>query len=132
MAETPPRFVYGGAEITRHYNNTRDPNITLREGRVIARYGNAVVVAYLRAMARARLVSAWRPVALCESGDNPAINTGNGYYGWVQFSLPTWRSVGGTGLPSDHGRAEQAYRAEILRGRAGLGQWPVCGPRYAG
>jgi hypothetical protein len=88
--------------------------------------------AYRAAHSHDALIEAWRPVAVCESGDNPAINTGNGYYGWVQFSLPTWRSVGGSGLPSDHDRAEQAYRADILRQRSGLGQWPVCGGRYAG
>jgi hypothetical protein len=129
-AEDPPRFVYGGAEITRWWNETHDPNITLTTGRQAAHYLNGIVVAYLRAVERAQLVERWRGVARCESGDNPSINTGNGYYGWVQFSLPTWRSVGGAGLPSDHGRAEQAHRAEILRSRAGLGQWPRCGIYY--
>lgn len=86
----------------------------------------------IAASQQADLVEAWRPVAECESGDNPAINTGNGYYGWVQFSLPTWRSVGGTGLPSDHDRATQAHFAEILKDRSGLGQWPVCGRYYRG
>ena len=44
----------------------------------------------------------WDRLAQCESGGNWAINTGNGYYGGLQFSLGTWRAYGGTGLPSQH------------------------------
>ena len=43
----------------------------------------------------------WDSLAQCESGGNWAINTGNGYYGGLQFNLGTWQSYGGTGLPSD-------------------------------
>ena len=43
----------------------------------------------------------WDALAQCESGGNWAINTGNGYYGGLQFNLGTWQSYGGTGLPSD-------------------------------
>lgn len=66
-------------------------------------------------------------LAECESGGNPSINTGNGYYGLYQFSLPTWRSVGGSGLPSEASAAEQTMRAKILYDRSGPGQWPTCG-----
>ncbi|WP_435298441.1 transglycosylase family protein [Timonella sp. A28] len=68
----------------------------------------------------------WAKLAQCESGGNPSTNTGNGYYGLYQFSLPTWRSVGGSGLPSDASAAEQTKRAQILQQRAGWGQWPAC------
>lgn len=68
----------------------------------------------------------WAALAQCESGGNPATNTGNGYYGLYQFSLPTWQSVGGTGLPSDASAAEQTQRAQILQARSGWGQWPAC------
>ncbi len=68
----------------------------------------------------------WAALAQCESGGNPATNTGNGYYGMYQFSLSTWQSVGGTGLPSDASAAEQTKRAQILQARAGWGQWPHC------
>lgn len=90
---------------------------------------------YLVAVDQARhndLVWRWSGVAQCESGGNWAINTGNGYYGGVQFLLATWRSVGGQGYPHQNTPAEQAYRAEILRQRAGLGQWPHCGRFYRG
>lgn len=94
------------------------------------------LLAYLAAVDRAQqaqhadLVWRWQGVANCESGGNWHINTGNGYYGGVQFLLSTWRSVGGVGYPHEASPGEQAYRAEILKGRAGLGQWPVCGRYY--
>jgi len=68
----------------------------------------------------------WDRLAQCESGGNWAINTGNGYYGGLQFSAATWRSVGGTGLPHQHSREEQIRRGQILQSRAGWGQWPHC------
>ena len=61
--------------------------------------------------------SIWAAIAQCESGGNPSINTGNGYYGMYQFSLPTWRSVGGTGLPSEASAEEQTMRARMLQQR---------------
>ena len=90
-AEYPPRFVYGGAEVTRWWNDTHNPNITLETGRAMATYYNGLVVRYLRAVARAQarsdLIWHWQGVAECESGGNWSINTGNGYYGGVQFML---------------------------------------------
>lgn len=68
----------------------------------------------------------WAALAQCESGGNPSTNTGNGYYGLYQFSLPTWQAVGGSGLPSDASAAEQTQRAQILQARSGWGQWPAC------
>lgn len=76
------------------------------------------------------VVAPWIPVSMCESGGNWSINTGNGYYGGLQFSLTTWQSVGGQGYPHQASAHEQATRAEILKARAGLGQWPVCGRYY--
>jgi len=73
--------------------------------------------------------SVWDQIAACESGGNWAINTGNGYYGGLQFTLSSWRAVGGSGLPSDASRAEQIARAETLQARQGWGAWPVCAAR---
>lgn len=70
--------------------------------------------------------SVWDSLAKCESGGNWSINTGNGYYGGLQFSAATWRAVGGTGLPHQHSREEQIKRAEMLLARSGWGQWPAC------
>lgn len=68
----------------------------------------------------------WDRLAKCESGGNWKINTRNGYYGGLQFSAGTWRSVGGTGLPHQHSREEQIKRGKILQQRAGWDQWPSC------
>jgi uncharacterized protein YabE (DUF348 family) len=75
----------------------------------------------------------WAALAACESGGNPAIVSSNGlYYGLYQFSVSTWRAVGGAGLPSQASPAEQTARAEALYTRSGAGQWPVCGKNLFG
>lgn len=71
----------------------------------------------------------WDAVAQCESGGNWAINTGNGYYGGLQFTLGTWRSNGGSGMPHQASRAEQIRVAENVLRTQGIGAWPVCGKR---
>lgn len=71
--------------------------------------------------------SVWDSLAECESGGNWAINTGNGYYGGLQFNLQTWRAYGGTGYPHENSRAQQIAVAEKLRdARGGYGAWPSC------
>ncbi|RSS73399.1 transglycosylase family protein [Streptomyces sp. WAC06614] len=77
--------------------------------------------------ASAATASQWDAVAQCESGGNWSINTGNGYYGGLQFSLSTWRGYGGTGMPHQASKAQQIAIAEkVLKGQ-GKGAWPVCG-----
>lgn len=66
-------------------------------------------------------------IAACESGGNPATDTGNGFYGKYQFTFSTWQSVGGTGNPAQAGEAEQNRRAAMLYAREGASPWPVCG-----
>ena len=69
----------------------------------------------------------WDSLAQCESGGNWAINTGNGYYGGLQFNLGTWQAYGGTGLPSDASRETQIAVATRLRdATGGYGSWPAC------
>lgn len=68
----------------------------------------------------------WDKIAQCESGGNWSINTGNGYYGGLQFTLQSWRGVGGSGYPHQASKAEQISRAEMLRARQGWGAWPAC------
>lgn len=70
--------------------------------------------------------SDWDRLAKCESGGNWAINTGNGYYGGLQFNLSTWRSNGGTGYPHQNTREEQIRVAENLRAARGYAPWPGC------
>ncbi len=70
--------------------------------------------------------SVWDRLAQCESGGNWSINTGNGYYGGLQFTLGTWRGAGGSGYPNQASRAEQIHRAQIVQARSGWGAWPAC------
>ncbi len=70
--------------------------------------------------------SVWDRLAMCESGGNWAINTGNGFYGGLQFTLASWRAVGGTGMPNEASREEQIARGQILQARGGWGNWPAC------
>ena len=85
----------------------------------------------------------WTPVAHCESHGNPATNTGNGFYGLVQFTPSTWRAVALDAgrpdlagvLPHQATAADQLALADHLAfGMAGggLGHWPVCGAYYGG
>ena len=69
----------------------------------------------------------WDALARCESGGNWAINTGNGYYGGLQFNLQTWQAYGGSGLPSENSRESQIAVATKLRdANGGYGAWPHC------
>jgi resuscitation-promoting factor RpfA len=65
-------------------------------------------------------------LAQCESGGRWNINTGNGYYGGLQFSAATWRSVGYGGLPHQASREVQIQAGQKLQARSGWGQWPAC------
>jgi hypothetical protein len=71
----------------------------------------------------------WDGVAQCESGGNWGIDTGNGYYGGLQFTESTWLANGGTGNPSNASKGEQIRVAENVLHSQGAGAWPVCG-RY--
>ncbi len=68
-------------------------------------------------------VGLWDKIAACESGGNWSINTGNGYYGGLQFNLQTWRAYGGTGRPDQQSKAAQIAVAERVRKASGLGAW---------
>ena len=71
----------------------------------------------------------WQSLAECESGVNWSINTGNGYYGGLQFSASSWAGAGGTQyapLPHQATPAEQIATAEKLRANGGWGHWPHC------
>ncbi len=71
--------------------------------------------------------SVWDRLAQCEAGGNWAINTGNGYYGGLQFNLGTWHANGGTGLPSNASRETQiAIATKVRDASGGYGAWPGC------
>ncbi|ADG73763.1 Transglycosylase domain protein [Cellulomonas flavigena DSM 20109] len=70
----------------------------------------------------------WAALAKCESGGRVDVVSSTGkYHGLYQFSVSTWQSVGGAGLPSQASAEEQTARAKMLYNRSGAGQWPHCG-----
>lgn len=68
----------------------------------------------------------WDRLAQCESGGNWHANTGNGYYGGLQFSPSSWAAVGGAGYPHEASREEQIQRGQQLQAIQGWGAWPSC------
>jgi LysM repeat protein len=86
----------------------------------------AAGIALGAAPAQAAPTSVWDRVAACESGGNWHINTGNGYYGGLQFSLATWHGYGGAGNPADASKSTQIAIAEKVLAGQGWGAWPVC------
>ncbi|KUI35782.1 transglycosylase [Mycobacterium sp. GA-2829] len=69
----------------------------------------------------------WDAIAQCESSGNWSINTGNGYYGGLQFLPSTWKEHGGVGSPEKAPREYQILVAERVLRTQGIGAWPVCG-----
>jgi uncharacterized protein YabE (DUF348 family) len=69
----------------------------------------------------------WDLLAKCEAGGNWAINTGNGYYGGLQFNPGTWRAYGGQGMPHENSREQQiAIGEKVVAASGGFGAWPGC------
>jgi resuscitation-promoting factor RpfA len=108
---------------------------TVRQRAVIAT-GGLTLAAGLSLLtahgAAAASTSTWDKVAKCESGNNWQINTGNGYYGGLQFSRSTWAAYGGTTYAARADlatRAQQILVAERVLAGQGAGAWPVCGPK---
>jgi hypothetical protein len=71
-------------------------------------------------------VAQFEQLAQCESGGNWSINTGNGYYGGLQFNLATWRSVGMSGYPHQASKATQIAAGQKLHSSRGWKPWPAC------
>ncbi len=68
----------------------------------------------------------WDSIAQCESGGNWSTNTGNGFYGGLQFTESTWKANGGTGMPQNASRDEQIAVAQRVAQTQGMHAWPVC------
>jgi LysM repeat protein len=72
----------------------------------------------------------WSAIAACESGGNWSANTGNGFYGGLQFTQSTWQAYGGGQYASSANQAtasqQIAVAQQVLAGQ-GIGAWPVCG-----
>jgi LysM repeat protein len=79
--------------------------------------------------ASAAPASAWDSVAQCESGGDWSINTGNGFYGGLQFTSSTWKAYGGTAYAPQANQASKGQQisvAEKVLASQGPGAWPVC------
>jgi uncharacterized protein YabE (DUF348 family) len=76
---------------------------------------------------------AWDRIAECESGGNWSINSGNGYYGGLQFDHGTWVAYGGDAYANNANQASKAQQIAIAEkvkaDRGGYGAWPVCGQK---
>ena len=76
--------------------------------------------------------STWNAVASCESTNDWSANTGNGFYGGLQFTPSTWAAYGGTAYAASADQATQGQQiavAENVLASQGPGAWPVCGPQ---
>jgi nucleoid-associated protein YgaU len=119
----------------RYRGRHRKPSTTARLTTVgVVGFGTAAASVLLPTAANAATDAQWDRVANCESGGNWHINTGNGYYGGLQFSARTW-----TSFDTKHyarradlaSRAEQIDVANHVLARQGWGAWPTCS-QYAG
>jgi len=115
--------------MTRYHGRHRAPTSTGRTAAKLAVTGLVVgaPLTALAAPASAATTGQWDAVAQCESGGNYAINTGNGFYGGLQFTLSTWAAYGGTGAPQNASKSAQIAVAERVLAGQGKGAWPVCG-----
>ncbi|MFW3474658.1 transglycosylase family protein [Streptomyces microflavus] len=109
----------------------RRPSKTVRFATLAGITGAAVAVPLMGATnASAASVETWDAVAQCESGGNWSINTGNGYYGGLQFSQSSWAAAGGTQYASRADLAskdQQIATAEKLLDLQGPGAWACAG-----
>src|SRR4051795_8092219 len=103
---------------------------TALAGVPVAAGATVVGLSVLSTPAQASTTHDWTGVAQCESGGDWNINTGNGYYGGLQFSQQTWAGYGGTSLAARADLAtpaEQVQIAEKVLAGQGVGAWPTCG-----
>ncbi|MFD9391619.1 transglycosylase family protein [Streptomyces sp. NPDC060000] len=110
---------------------------TRRSSRKTAVLAGAILLAPLGLLSATGGASAadsgvWDRIAQCESGGNWSINTGNGYYGGLQFSAGTWRAYGGTAYASTADKASKAQQISVatkVQNAQGWGAWPTCSAR---
>ena len=109
------------------------PNRINRASLTVTAGGVGIAVPLIGAgTAHAADADTWNKVAACESGNNWSINTGNGYYGGLQFTRSTWEAYGGTryAARADLATKDQqiAVAEKVLDGQ-GPGAWPTCSVR---
>jgi len=113
-------------------HSARKPNPLKRRVTGVAVAGVATVAGGMATASSAQASSVWDRVAACESGGNWHINTGNGFYGGLQFTRSTWNGFGGGRYASRADlatRSEQISVAQRVLAAQGPGAWPTCGAR---
>jgi resuscitation-promoting factor RpfA len=113
-------------------HSARKPQPVRRRLAGVAVAGAATVAGGMATATSASAASVWDRVAACESGGNWSINTGNGYYGGLQFSDRTWDGFGGERYASSAHRATKAEQITVAKkvlAVQGPGAWPTCGAR---
>lgn len=99
---------------------------TVRRTAAALAVGGAVAATMSVPAANAADSATWDALAQCESGGNWSINTGNGFYGGLQFTQQSWNGVGMSGSPATASRAQQIEAGERLLAIQGWGAWPAC------
>ena len=113
-------------------HSARKPNPVKRRVTGFAVAGVATVAGGMATASSAQASSVWDRVATCESGGNWHINTGNGFYGGLQFTRSTWNGFGGGRYASRADlatKSEQITVAQRVLAAQGPGAWPTCGAR---
>jgi LysM repeat protein len=118
-------------------DNTHDTTRKTRTTRTTAVLAGAALLAPLGLLAAGGSAAAadsgvWDRIAQCESGGNWHINTGNGYYGGLQFSASTWRAYGGTAYAATADQASKGQQIAVatkVQRAQGWGAWPTCSAR---
>ena len=101
-------------------------NTSIRRTAAALAIGGAVAATVSMPAANAVDGATWDALAQCESGGNWSINTGNGFYGGLQFAQQSWSGVGMSGSPATATRAQQIEAGERLLAIQGWGAWPAC------
>ena len=101
-------------------------NTSVRRTAAALAIGGAVAATMSMPAANAVDGATWDALAQCESGGNWSINTGNGFYGGLQFTQQSWNGVGMSGSPATASRAQQIEAGERLLAIQGWGAWPAC------
>lgn len=101
-------------------------NTSIRRTAAALAIGGVAVATMSMPAANAVDGATWDALAQCESGGNWSINTGNGFYGGLQFTQQSWNGVGMSGSPATATRAQQIEAGERLLAIQGWGAWPAC------
>ena len=101
-------------------------NTSIRRSAAALAIGGVAAATLSMPAANAADGATWDALAQCESGGNWSINTGNGFYGGLQFTQQSWNGVGMSGSPANATRAQQIEAGERLLAIQGWGAWPAC------